>query len=284
VRLPFAFALVALSSVACQAREPSGAKVQSEPAPAAVEPRRQLVNLELALVSDEARERLAERLAGAETLAGAEALLAVHHRIDDGWHIYWRNPGETGLRTRLEIVATRLEVGAVLYPGPERFAALGGQVSYGWKHDAVLFVPLRGVGDADATIEVRSRYLACAESCIPGDAELSVSLAQLPVRDDEIIRAMLERLPEPAGDRLSAAWSGNVLTLRPNPEAGEPLQLLEFFPYAIDDAIFDRQQPGDGSLELHYRLGAATPEGAQGVVRASVDGHERWLELAVPWT
>jgi DsbC/DsbD-like thiol-disulfide interchange protein len=272
---PFALAPLALL-LACTTREPSYADSHHEPEPAPE--RGPLVTVELSLVDDAARERLAARLGPNSAVAQADVLLAVHHHILDGWHIYWKNPGESGLRTQLDITATNASAGEVLFPGPDRFEAAGA-VTYGWGHEAVLFVPLDDVGDG-AAVQLHSHYLACADSCIPGDTQLVGVLAELPHRDDAITQAMLERVPEPAGERIAATWQDGALRVRP---ASANVQLTELYPYVSETALLGRQVADAGGLELHYRFTGTPTDAAQGVLLANVDGTPRWLELAVAW-
>ncbi len=266
--VPFALLL------ACTTREPSPADAKPEPVPE----RGPLVTIELSLVDDAAREQLAARLGPESAVAQADLLLAVSHRIEDGWHIYWKNPGESGLRTQLDVTATNASASEVLFPGPDRFEAAGA-VTYGWGHEAVLFVPLDAVGDG-ARVDLHSRWLACAESCIPGETKLSGTVADLPRRSDAVVQAMLERVPEPAGPLVGAAWQDGALQLRPSAPG---LTLTELYPYASDTAMLGQQVRNDGALELHYRFTGPPPADAQGVLLAEQDGKPRWLELAVPW-
>lgn len=268
--------LAPLALLACTTREPAYADSHHEPE---LRPERgPLVTIDVALVDDAARERLAARLGPSSAVAQADVLLAVHHHIEDGWHIYWKNPGESGLRTKLDVTATHARAGEVLFPGPDRFVAAGA-VTYGWGHDAVLFVPLDELGD-DVEVRVHSQWLACAESCIPGEAQVIATLAGMPRREDAVTQAMLERVPEPAGERIVAAWQDGALRLRP---ASEGLQLTEFFPYASDTAMLGRQAADASGLELHYRFTGAPPDAPQGVLLADDNGTKRWIELAVAW-
>lgn len=271
--------LALLASLACN-REPLYADSYHEPEHVMVdEPSpNPHVSVELGIVDDAGRERLAARLGPSSAVAQADMLLAVHHHIEDGWHIYWTNPGESGLRTKLDVTASQARAGEVVFPGPDRFEA-SGAVTYGWGHDAVLFVPLDEVGEG-GNVEVRSQWLACNESCIPGEAVLEAKLAELPRRADAVTQAMLERVPEPAGERIVGTWQDGALRLRPTSEG---MQLIELFPHGSETALLGRQVPDAGGLELHYRFTGAPPDAPQGVLLTTIDGNKRWLELAVAW-
>jgi DsbC/DsbD-like thiol-disulfide interchange protein len=274
-----ALALAALAWACTREPSPVEAKPQTA-APAPAPERPALVDVELRLVGDEARAELAARLGPDNPIAGADALLAVHHRIEDGWHIYWQNPGDSGLRTRIEVDARQLQAGEVLYPAPDRFESVG-QVTYGWGHEAVLFVPLFDRRDG-AALELRSNYLACAESCIPGDAQVSATLDELPIDEarEGVTAQMLARVPEPAGDRIAGGWLDGALKIVAQADG---LELAELYPYATKFALLGKQAHEDGALVLHYRFTQTPEDGAQGILRATLDGQPRWLELDVPW-
>ncbi|MCA9698990.1 MAG: hypothetical protein KC431_15805 [Myxococcales bacterium] len=275
-------ALLALSLAACKT-EPAP-KPDPEPSDSSAtktdEDRAALVTLELAWVGDEQARQLRERMVPGAPAEGA-ALLAVRHRVVAPWHIYWRNPGDSGLRTRLDLeLPPHLQAGEVLYPAPDHFVSEGGQHSYGWGEEVVLFVPVDAKGEG--TVTVHSRWLACHESCIPGDGSASIELpAPGPIADDDALAPMLARLPEPAGERVAAEWlTGPILQLRA--AAGT---LGEFFPYESDAPLLREQKLDEqGQLQLHYRIptGADLPP-AQGLVAWTDGPQTRWIEIAAPW-
>jgi thiol:disulfide interchange protein DsbD len=87
---------------------------------------------------------------------------------DPGWHLYWKNPGDTGLATQLAWRGA--EAGDVRWPAPSAFDE-DGLVTYGYEGSVLLASELRLASDARA-IAVDVGVLVCRESCIP--AELSL--------------------------------------------------------------------------------------------------------------
>ena len=63
--------------------------------------------------------------------AGGKLRAGVYFELDRGWHIYWRNPGESGLPTQLDWQVEAAQVGPVQLPGPEVFTE-GGLTTYGY--------------------------------------------------------------------------------------------------------------------------------------------------------
>lgn len=113
---------------------------------------------------------------------GEEQWLGLLFEHSPGWHTYWENAGDSGLPTRLSwTLPEGIEVGAIAWPHPQRFD-LAGIVNYGYDGRVLLPVPLtvdRQLASTSAAVElaVRVDYLVCEEECIPGRAELKLSLA-----------------------------------------------------------------------------------------------------------
>src|SRR5215471_7792924 len=66
----------------------------------------------------------------------------LHLEIKPGWHVYWRNPGDSGLPTTIEWKLPRgFEAGSILWPTPEHFVQ-NGIGNYGYAGTADLLVPI----------------------------------------------------------------------------------------------------------------------------------------------
>ncbi len=102
---------------------------------------------------------------------------------DAHWHTYWKNPGDSGLTTEMEwTLPEGASASTIQWPYPER-VPMGHLVNYGYGGEHLLPVTITPPDDlaAGGTLEiaVAAEWLVCEEICIPGDAELSMSL---PVR------------------------------------------------------------------------------------------------------
>ncbi len=110
--------------------------------------------------------------------------LGVLLRIDPGWHIYGRHSGAAGLPTEVSWVqpaaGAAVEIGALGWPVPARYAESAGAVGYGYSDEALLIAPARAPAAAAAgdslRIGARVSWLACREQCLPGEAELALAL------------------------------------------------------------------------------------------------------------
>src|SRR5580765_5518487 len=54
---------------------------------------------------------------------GDTVLAAVHLRMDQGWHTYWKNPGASGQETKIEWeLPSGVTAGPIQWPAPEKMA------------------------------------------------------------------------------------------------------------------------------------------------------------------
>jgi thiol:disulfide interchange protein DsbD len=111
---------------------------------------------------------------------GTTLWVDLHLEIKPGWHIYWRNPGDSGLPTAIDWnLPPGFSAGSILWPTPEHFVqnAIG---NYGYAGSADLLIPLAppkqlATGQT-AKVEADASWLVCADICIPGGAKLSFGL------------------------------------------------------------------------------------------------------------
>lgn len=143
--------------------------------------------------------------------------------LEPGWHLYWKNPGETGLAPELDwqvesSVSWNAQVASVhetQWPVPVRFAGSGsGIVSYGYAEQVLLASDVSGVG-ASAHFQVDGSVLICKDECIPVDfslerADEAGEAAADQKKEEGLFEHYRQRVPrEPGtlGISLSAAYS-----------------------------------------------------------------------------
>ncbi len=111
---------------------------------------------------------------------GQEFQLALRLKMDPHWHVYWINPGDTGLVPEVEWeLPAGFEVGALEFPIPHRIPTPP-LVSYGYEEEIFILAKAKApeslVPGAPITINAAANWLVCEESCIPGDANLAIEL------------------------------------------------------------------------------------------------------------
>ena len=168
----------------------------ASPAPTSSSPR------EAADASDGQEERLLARL-WVEPLSQESWRVGVELVPDPGWHVYWRNPGDTGLAPKLAWELDGASFGEIAWPSPEAFYDPEVDlVSYGYGDPVLLATTARIREDAER-LEVSVDALVCAHQCIPGTFRLGVPLERsgpMPGASKRFADAA-GRVPRPARDR-----------------------------------------------------------------------------------
>jgi len=110
-------------------------------------------------------------------LPGKTFTAGVILRMDPGWHVYWKNPGDSGLPTRVAWDAPPgFAAGPIQWPLPERIETQG-LVTYGYSGQVLLLsaiTPPAGLPAGRAvTLGAKVEWLACRVECTPGAGYLT---------------------------------------------------------------------------------------------------------------
>jgi suppressor for copper-sensitivity B len=119
------------------------------------------------------------RLVSAQDAVGSAPTLALglQIRLDAGWKIYWRSPGDAGIPPQFDWTgSSNLAAAEVRWPVPHRFR-LYDLDTFGYTDAVVLPVEVRVAKPGmPLALKLKLAYGICREVCIPYDAELALDL------------------------------------------------------------------------------------------------------------
>lgn len=190
-----------------------------------------------------------EQLVSAEVFvvdnSAADGLLvAVHMKIEPGWHVYWQNPGEAGMPVEIRWELPKgFHALPLEYPVPERFES-DGLTGFGYSNEVVLFsriVPQelrddRSFPESRFPLKAELSWLSCNEVCVPGSAALNLEADSAGHDRKVLAEKFRNKIPREPGDGLLAVESmtlvgeddvGYVQVVFSGPEAAT---LKEFYP------------------------------------------------------
>jgi len=162
-----------------------------------------------------------------------------------GWHTYWEYPGDAGIPTRIDWkLPAGFTAGPIQWPIPARDTEPGDIVNYIYAGDVLLPVEIQtpaGLKPGQTvTINANAAWLVCKDLCVPGKADLSITLpvvaASQPANGDLFASTRAE-LPMKGTPPFTASWSrqGQALVLH---IAGlDPQAAFDFFPLPGDVQI-----------------------------------------------
>src|SRR5688500_7907899 len=80
----------------------------------------------------------------AVAVPGERVRVGVLFKMDPEWHVYWRNAGEAGLPSEVEVRVAGAEVGDLQYPFPETVRDTAGLITtYAYHGEVLLFREVR---------------------------------------------------------------------------------------------------------------------------------------------
>ncbi len=202
---------------------------------------------------------------------GSVLTVALRLKPDVHWHTYWKNPGDSGLATRIEWeLPEGFEAGPIQWPTPTRID-VGPLANYGYDGEVLLLTDIRVPQSlpAEVPIGASASWLVCEEICIPGDADFALTLLAGPAAPHPLWAAPIEQtraaLPSAIeGLNVRAELAGGeqwILSLPRSllPAAGK----LSFFPDEegwIEYASQQTMYRADDRVELRF---AAAPAADQ---------------------
>ena len=202
--------------------------------------------------------------------------VALEFDIRDGWHTYWRNPGDSGQATQLTWqLPAGFTAGDIVWTTPHLFEVKP-LVNYGYAKHAVHLVQLTAPKDlkagAPVALAAKASWLVCSDVCIPEDANLTLSLpsSAKPGVIDPSSAALFSNaraeLPSAQPAATSAKIEGGQLVITLGKEWGPTLtqiKSLAFFPYdegSIEYAAPQTLKRSNDAIELSMKVGYQPPK------------------------
>jgi thiol:disulfide interchange protein DsbD len=227
-----------------------------------------------AVATDNVKARLVSEVDGVGP--GQVFWVALELNIRDGWHTYWRNPGDSGEPTKLAWqLPPGFTAGDIVWTTPHRFE-IAPLVNYGYAKHAVHLVQITAPKDlkagAPVTFAAKASWLVCSDVCIPEGADLQLTMpagAQaggIDPKELSLFTAARGDLPSAQPAPTSARIAGDqlVVTLGSGWGATLPqIKSLAFFPYdegGIEYATPQKLTRTKDAVELSMKVGYKPPK------------------------
>ncbi|WP_226705100.1 protein-disulfide reductase DsbD family protein [Microbulbifer elongatus] len=221
-----------------------------------------------------------------DTFGPGEETIGFYFEVDPGWHVYWRNAGDSGAAPRFDFAGASGEIGDILWPFPVRLP-IEHLTNLGYEGDvAYLFSATPDASRMEIVVSLE--WLVCKVDCIPGYGNMTLSrpvadAVQWQPQDKALRDRFAAQVPVTVtGDNfpwtvanVSAAPDGDTLQLIL--EAGEGAAAPEIFP--LDGGLLTARAPqveksGDTIRYTFQRVPGAVLTPDTGFVVS--DGERAW--------
>jgi thiol:disulfide interchange protein/DsbC/DsbD-like thiol-disulfide interchange protein len=217
---------------------------------------------------------------------GKPILLGVHIQMAPGWHTYWLNPGDSGLPTVIDLkLPPRWKAEPVQWPIPSKFVEPGDLTTFGYKNEVLLTIrltPPEDLSPGDVTLQARTSWLACESTCIPGSADIEITL---PVANgaqsthQELFAKFKALLPVETPPPFKVHWEPHDTEFHLKVSGLPPGTKAEFFPFDPGVAPITLISPGFFRIPTPKAEPTASPAPVPSItgvlVTTSADGLER---------
>jgi thiol:disulfide interchange protein len=179
---------------------------------------------------------------------GQRFRVALRLRLADGWHTYWKNPGDAGVPPDLTIAGVTQS--AIDWPMPRRVAE-GPVTTYAYTGEVLLPVTVTA---QTGVLKAHADWLVCKDICVPeeGDFTLTLPLGMpKPSAQAALFAAHDRTVPR------ASPWAARI-----SPDGTLFVQGPELTPATVTDAWFIPDQPerieDDAAQPLSVRTGGFT--------------------------
>ncbi len=197
---------------------------------------------------------MAELVAETRAIAPGQTIhIALRQDIDEGWHTYWRNAGDSGEPTSIDWSAPPgWQVGDFAWAPPHR-QPTGPLMNYGYSGEVLLPMTLTAPADAAVgqavTLKAAATFLVCEEICIPENADLTLTLpvqaqaAEPAGRWAGPIGEALAALPRPADLTAAYRLADGVLQLAVTGPAIAEADKADSYFFPFEGGMIDHAAP-----------------------------------------
>lgn len=218
--------------------------------------------------------------------------IGLRFQLADGWHTYWKNPGDAGVAPELTLdLPAGTRAGEVEWPAPRRLAE-GPIMTYGYLGQVLLTqtVTPPSVG-GPMVIKAHATWLVCKDLCVPEEGDFRLELpggAALPSPQAPLFAAHDRAVPRPSPWQARVSPDGALFVQGPELNSTTVVDAW-FVPDASERIQHDAAQPlsvraGGFVLALRLAQGFDARAGLTGVLSLrDRSGQQTDVELhAVP--
>jgi thiol:disulfide interchange protein DsbD len=185
--------------------------------------------------------------------AGAPVNAGLYFKLESGWHVYWKNAGDSGEPPHVQWTLPKgISATPMQFPAPQRLP-LGPLMDFGYENEVLFPFTVQAAAAAkpgSVVLHAKVDWLVCREVCIPGKAELDQDVnvvSGAPVvnlispSDQELWNRLANALPKALPSPDTAVFQPTPSGFRLAVTTGQRETQAAFFPEDAD--VLDNPAP-----------------------------------------
>ena len=203
--------------------------------------------------------------------------------IEEHWHVYWINPGDSGLPPEIKWTLPNGITAAPLQFSAPQMLPLGPFMDFGYE-DLVAFpitlTAASGLKPGKVHLDAHVNWLVCASQCLPGKAHLGLDLDIVPgpLPDPPLVGALgtaIANLPKPLPAGMSVTAVGGSQKILVTLTTGSAIKDADFYPFDADQIDNPANQGVQGlpdGVSFHLKRASdstALPKTLHGLIKLS---------------
>jgi len=232
---------------------------------------------------------------------GDTIMAGLELRMEPGWHTYWKNPGASGMATKIAWqLPPGVTAGEIQWPLPDKLPEAD-LTTYVYQGEVMLLVPLKLAPDLKPgalELKAKASWLECEQICVPGSANLTARIVigsdTKPSPEAALIASWQTKLPKPADGLSARAWweqaaSGDLRPLILEWTAPAASKEADFFPAASDtfevQPVFEIVSAESGLLRIRKmvkKFEGGWPKEISGVLVQQAGGERQGFAVILP--
>jgi len=198
--------------------------------------------------------------------------VGIRFKLADGWHLYWRFPGDSGAAPQVKwTLPPGFEAGEIQWPLPHSLKSEGDIFTNVYEGEVLLPVEIRppaSLPKGPFVFQAQLKWYVCSETCLPGEGDVSLTLtsgAPQPA-NAELFTLWNNRLPQPAPPPFSTEWNRAPDGLLLKIEGATSGQKVEVFPIPPSGATAQHPEVVSRTFRIPAPGAASNPEGWKALV------------------
>lgn len=201
--------------------------------------------------------------------ANETVTIATEITLKPHWHVYWKNPGDSGLPVKIKWdLPDGFSMSEIEWPTPDKIT-YDTLANYGYYNSVSLLQTLKApesIADGEIVLKASVEMLVCHDICIPEYADISLTLnsaSNANQDNSQLIASLKDKLPKNINGTFSYTDQNETLRLSLLPDVTSALknaspENLEFFPYdwgIINHATNPDVTVNNGTIKINHARG-----------------------------